>query len=206
MNDLETHHIFINFTRVIREILPLLPLRSHGGTDMKLTSSAMATNLEFVSISGPAYGFDLPPFQWSKVSSSSLPRVILIKYWFVYTGCPTCARTYLGQVNFALGVHPFLPVAHRLLSKFICRDRIGQAEGHSKCEPTQPSPCAGGATFVISFILSIFKSRPTSLPTQITWGIRTCGNSRPSNMNGETSGSLVQYVGGSLQPGDRLFE
>ena len=35
---------------------------------MKLTSSAMATNLEFVSISGPAYGFDLPPFQWSKVT------------------------------------------------------------------------------------------------------------------------------------------
>jgi len=45
--------------------------RSHGGTDMKLTSSTMAPNLEFISISGPAYGFDLPPFQWSKADFAS---------------------------------------------------------------------------------------------------------------------------------------
>ncbi|KAK3084276.1 hypothetical protein FSP39_010917 [Pinctada imbricata] len=39
--------------------------RSHGGTDMKLTNSSMAVNLQFVSISGPTYD-QLPPFQWSK--------------------------------------------------------------------------------------------------------------------------------------------
>eukprot|EP00095_Tigriopus_kingsejongensis_P006305 maker-scaffold61_size441589-snap-gene-0.13 protein:Tk06305 transcript:maker-scaffold61_size441589-snap-gene-0.13-mRNA-1 annotation:"hypothetical protein DAPPUDRAFT_213420" len=40
--------------------------RSHGGTDMKLTSWHMFQKLEFVSISGPTFD-DLPPFQWSKV-------------------------------------------------------------------------------------------------------------------------------------------
>lgn len=40
--------------------------RSHGGTDMKLTSSKMAQNLQFVAYGGPTYD-DLPPFQWSKV-------------------------------------------------------------------------------------------------------------------------------------------
>ncbi|TRY78809.1 hypothetical protein TCAL_07583 [Tigriopus californicus] len=40
--------------------------RSHGGTDMKLTSSAMFKDLRFMSISGPT-AEDLPPFQWSQV-------------------------------------------------------------------------------------------------------------------------------------------
>ena len=40
--------------------------RSHGGTDMKLTSSKMIHDLEFVAFGGPTYD-DLPPFQWSKV-------------------------------------------------------------------------------------------------------------------------------------------
>ncbi|XP_062613550.1 citron Rho-interacting kinase-like, partial [Saccostrea cucullata] len=40
--------------------------RSHGGTDMKLTNSAMFKDLQFVAISGPTYD-QLPPFQWSLV-------------------------------------------------------------------------------------------------------------------------------------------
>lgn len=39
--------------------------RSHGGTDMKMTSSKMVRDLEFVAISGPTYD-SVPPFQWSK--------------------------------------------------------------------------------------------------------------------------------------------
>ena len=40
--------------------------RSHGGTDMKLTSYGMFQNQEFLAIGGPTFD-DLPPFQWSKV-------------------------------------------------------------------------------------------------------------------------------------------
>jgi hypothetical protein len=40
--------------------------RSHGGTDMKLTSSKMIHDLQFVAFGGPTYD-DLPPFQWSRV-------------------------------------------------------------------------------------------------------------------------------------------
>ena len=40
--------------------------RSHGGTDMKLTSFAMFQKFEFVAAGGPTFD-DLPPFQWSKV-------------------------------------------------------------------------------------------------------------------------------------------
>ncbi|GFR04137.1 putative phospholipase B-like 2 [Trichonephila clavata] len=39
--------------------------RQHGATDMKLTSSEMFKNLEFVAFGGPTYD-PLPPFQWSK--------------------------------------------------------------------------------------------------------------------------------------------
>ncbi len=39
--------------------------RSHGGTDMKLTTSGLAGRLEFVAAGGPTFD-DLPPFQWSK--------------------------------------------------------------------------------------------------------------------------------------------
>jgi hypothetical protein len=37
-----------------------------SGTDMKLTNSKLASDLEFVAYGGPTYD-DLPPFQWSKV-------------------------------------------------------------------------------------------------------------------------------------------
>jgi hypothetical protein len=40
--------------------------RSHGGTDMKLTSFSMFQKFEFVAAGGPTFD-DLPPFQWSKV-------------------------------------------------------------------------------------------------------------------------------------------
>lgn len=39
--------------------------RSHGGTDMKLTSSSLMLKDQFIAIGGPTYD-DLPPFQWSK--------------------------------------------------------------------------------------------------------------------------------------------
>lgn len=40
--------------------------RSHGGTDMKVTASALVAKRQFFAVSGPTYD-DLPPFQWSKV-------------------------------------------------------------------------------------------------------------------------------------------
>ena len=40
--------------------------RSHGGTDMKLTTFAMFRQQQFVAIGGPTYD-DLPAFQWSQV-------------------------------------------------------------------------------------------------------------------------------------------
>lgn len=39
--------------------------RPHGGTDMKLTTSGMFKDLEFIAISGPTYD-SVPAFQWSK--------------------------------------------------------------------------------------------------------------------------------------------
>ena len=39
--------------------------RSHGGTDMKVTSYKLAQNLQFIAQSGPTWN-PLPPFQWSK--------------------------------------------------------------------------------------------------------------------------------------------
>ncbi|CAE1174865.1 Putative phospholipase B-like 2,Putative phospholipase B-like 3,Phospholipase B-like protein B,Phospholipase B-like 1 [Acanthosepion pharaonis] len=39
--------------------------RPHGGTDMKLTNSSLARNLQFVAIAGPTYD-QVAPFQWSK--------------------------------------------------------------------------------------------------------------------------------------------
>ena len=38
--------------------------RSHGGTDMKVTSSVLARTLEFVAQSGPTWD-PLPPFRWA---------------------------------------------------------------------------------------------------------------------------------------------
>jgi len=48
--------------------------RSHGGTDMKVTSSSMAKQLEFIAQSGPTWD-PLPPFQWSKQDFSNTPHV-----------------------------------------------------------------------------------------------------------------------------------
>ena len=40
--------------------------RSHGGTDMKMTSHSMFWRGQFLAIGGPTYD-DLPPFRWSEV-------------------------------------------------------------------------------------------------------------------------------------------
>ncbi|XP_037078571.1 LOW QUALITY PROTEIN: putative phospholipase B-like 2, partial [Pollicipes pollicipes] len=39
--------------------------RSHGATDMKLTTTKLVPGMEFISIAGPTYD-QQPPFQWSK--------------------------------------------------------------------------------------------------------------------------------------------
>ena len=39
--------------------------RSHGGTDMKVTSSKLAAKLQFIAQSGPTWD-PLPPFRWSE--------------------------------------------------------------------------------------------------------------------------------------------
>ncbi|XP_034646915.1 putative phospholipase B-like 2 isoform X2 [Trachemys scripta elegans] len=45
--------------------------RSHGGTDMKITSYAMAKGYSLVAASGPTWD-DVPPFQWSTSPYSNL--------------------------------------------------------------------------------------------------------------------------------------
>ncbi|NWX94144.1 PLBLB protein, partial [Nothoprocta pentlandii] len=45
--------------------------RSHGGTDMKITSFSLAPTFRFVAASGPTWD-DVPPFQWSTSPYSSL--------------------------------------------------------------------------------------------------------------------------------------
>uniref|UniRef100_A0A4W3IB51 Phospholipase B-like n=1 Tax=Callorhinchus milii TaxID=7868 RepID=A0A4W3IB51_CALMI len=52
-------------------LFPALEHRSHGGTDMKVTSSEMYKTFEMIAISGPAWD-QVPPFQWSKSSYSGL--------------------------------------------------------------------------------------------------------------------------------------
>ena len=49
--------------------------RSHGGTDMKVTSSVLARSLEFVAQSGPAWD-PLPPFRWADQGAHFLSRII----------------------------------------------------------------------------------------------------------------------------------
>ena len=44
--------------------------RSHGATDMKITSYALFKKMQFVAVSSPTYD-DLPPFQWSKADFES---------------------------------------------------------------------------------------------------------------------------------------
>lgn len=48
--------------------------RSHGGTDMKLTTSALASNLQFIAQSGPTWD-PLPPFRWSEQDFLDTPHV-----------------------------------------------------------------------------------------------------------------------------------
>jgi len=48
--------------------------RSHGGTDMKVTSSSLALALEFVAQSGPTWD-PLPPFRWSDQDFKDTPHV-----------------------------------------------------------------------------------------------------------------------------------
>lgn len=48
--------------------------RSHGGTDMKVTSSLMAAKLEFIAQSGPTWD-PLPPFRWSEQDFHDTPHV-----------------------------------------------------------------------------------------------------------------------------------
>uniref|UniRef100_A0A8C8R7P7 Phospholipase B-like n=1 Tax=Pelusios castaneus TaxID=367368 RepID=A0A8C8R7P7_9SAUR len=45
--------------------------RSHGGTDMKVTSYAMAKSYSLIAASGPTWD-DVPPFQWSTSPYSNL--------------------------------------------------------------------------------------------------------------------------------------
>ena len=47
--------------------------RSHGGTDMKLTTSSLAANLQFIAQSGPTWD-PLPPFRWSEQGESETIR------------------------------------------------------------------------------------------------------------------------------------
>jgi len=48
--------------------------RSHGGTDMKVTSSVLARTLEFVAQSGPTWD-PLPPFRWADQDFVDTPHV-----------------------------------------------------------------------------------------------------------------------------------
>ena len=48
--------------------------RSHGGTDMKVTSYKLSQNLQFVAQGGPTWD-PLPPFQWSKQDFKDTPHV-----------------------------------------------------------------------------------------------------------------------------------
>ncbi|ELU15812.1 hypothetical protein CAPTEDRAFT_183314 [Capitella teleta] len=54
--------------------------RLHGGTDMKMTSSELAPNLEFVAVSGPTFD-DVPPFQWSTSDFANVTHVGLPDLW-----------------------------------------------------------------------------------------------------------------------------
>jgi len=48
--------------------------RSHGGTDMKLTTTNLAKNLQFIAQSGPTWD-PLPPFRWSEQDFVDTPHV-----------------------------------------------------------------------------------------------------------------------------------
>ena len=45
--------------------------RSHGGTDMKVTTSKLARNLQFIAQSGPTWD-PLPPVRWLHVHVNML--------------------------------------------------------------------------------------------------------------------------------------
>jgi len=48
--------------------------RSHGGTDMKVTSYKLSQNLQFIAQSGPTWN-PLPPFIWSNQDFVDTPHV-----------------------------------------------------------------------------------------------------------------------------------
>ncbi|NWI17870.1 PLBLB protein, partial [Crypturellus soui] len=50
---------------------PALRQRSHGGTDMKITSFSLAATFRLLAASGPTWD-DVPPFQWSTSPYSNL--------------------------------------------------------------------------------------------------------------------------------------
>ena len=53
--------------------------RSHGGTDMKLTTSALASNLQFIAQSGPTWD-PTPPFRWSEQGLHILYLITILNF------------------------------------------------------------------------------------------------------------------------------
>ena len=51
-----------------------ISFRSHGGTDMKITSLKLARQLTFIAQSGPTWD-PLPPFRWSEQDFQDTPHV-----------------------------------------------------------------------------------------------------------------------------------
>jgi len=66
--------------------------RSHGGTDMKVTSSRLASRLEFVAQSGPTWD-PLPPFRWSLQDFRDTPHEGHPDLWQFNPIIPVWART-----------------------------------------------------------------------------------------------------------------
>ena len=60
---------------------PALGHRSHGGTDMKLTTSKLAAKLQFIAQSGPTWD-PLPPFRWSEQGMENKPIFQPISFIF----------------------------------------------------------------------------------------------------------------------------
>ena len=56
--------------------------RSHGGTDMKLTTSVLASKLQFIAQSGPTWD-PLPPFRWSEQGMYVMKSEIIKTFLFI---------------------------------------------------------------------------------------------------------------------------
>uniref|UniRef100_A0A8C3HD02 Phospholipase B-like n=1 Tax=Chrysemys picta bellii TaxID=8478 RepID=A0A8C3HD02_CHRPI len=93
--------------------------RSHGGTDMKITSYAMAKGYSLVAASGPTWD-DVPPFQWSTSPYSNLLHMghpdlwkfPPIKIWVVLEPGPkqgTAMKCVGHQLCPSLSADPCLP-------------------------------------------------------------------------------------------------